>query len=90
MECPGCKYQMVRRGFRSTNLGKKQMYLCMKCKKKMTPEWPRMRFSREDVMYAVYLYSKGLSSSKIKERLSKRDVSVSRWTITKWCRKFAH
>jgi len=78
----------VRRGFRQTRLGKKQMYLCTNCSRKFTAEWPKMRFRKEDVMHAVKLYKSGMSSAKVKAKLESRGVTVSRWTIIKWSRKF--
>ena len=88
MKCTHCSSRAVRRGLRPTNLGKKQLYLCTKCKRKFTTEWPKMRFRRSDVMRAVKLYKSGLSSSKVKRQLEARDVHVSRWTIIKWSRRF--
>lgn len=88
MACPYCGAHTVRRGLRYTNLGKKQLYLCTKCRRKSTVDWPRMRFAKKDVMHAVKLYSSGMSASKVKAQLEGRDISVSRWTIIKWYRKF--
>lgn len=47
-----------------------------------------MRFAKKDVMYAVKLYTRGLSSSKVQEKLADKNVRVSRWTIIKWYNKF--
>lgn len=87
MNCPYCRSAAVRCGFRKTNLGRKQMYLCRKCGK-FTPEWNKMRFRKSDVMYAVKLYKSGLSAGKVKNQMESRGVTVSRWTILKWYRKF--
>ena len=47
-----------------------------------------MRFKKKDVMHAVSLYKKGMSSSKIKKTLESHGIKVSRWTIIKWHKKF--
>ncbi|KHO48480.1 MAG: hypothetical protein QT00_C0001G0498 [archaeon GW2011_AR5] len=88
MKCPHCTGRGVKRGLRRTNLGKKQLYLCTKCGRKFTTDWPKMRFHRSDVMHAVRLYKSGSSSSKVKRQLESRGVKVSRWTIIKWVRRF--
>ena len=88
MKCIGCGLDMVKGGFRHTQLGEKQTYICKSCKIKLTPEWPRMRFSEKDVMHAISLYRKGASSSKIKSMMEENGIHVSRWTIIKWYKKF--
>ena len=80
--------KLVKRGFRKTNIGRKQLYLCKKCGKKVTKEWPRMRFEKSYVMYAVRLYKRGMSAAKVKESMEGREVKVSRWTIIKWSKRF--
>ena len=87
MECK-CGGNSVKRGLRATALGPKQMYLCTKCGKKFTPEWPRMRFPRTEVMHAVRMYNSGMSTSAVQKAMHDQGISVSRWTIIKWHRKF--
>lgn len=90
--CPHCGSRSVKRGFRKTRLGRKQLYLCAKCRRKSTPKqsaWlPRMRFTEKNVMTAVKLYKGGRSSSEVQKSMRERGVRVSRWTIIKWSRKF--
>ena len=88
MNCPKCCVESVKRGFRQTNLGKKQLYLCG-THGKFTPDCPKMRFRQSNVMHAVRLYKRGLSSSRVQKILEGEDVRVSRWTIIKWHKKFA-
>ena len=78
----------MKRGFRATRLGKKQLHLCTKCGRKFTNKWPKMRFKRGHVMYAVKLYKEGMSAAKVKSKMEGKGVTVSRWTIIKWHRKF--
>ena len=88
---PACKYcgsRTVKRGLRKTNLGRKQTYLCRKCKRKSTIDWPRMRFPQREVMHAVRLRKNGFSTSEVQRRMKEKGVKVSRWTIIKWERKF--
>ena len=88
MKCPHCGSAVVKHGFRKTNLGNKQLYVCTKCRRKITFDWPKMRFEKEEVMYAVKLYKSGMSSAKVKKQLEAKGVSVSRWTIIKWTKRF--
>lgn len=88
MNCPKCGSESVKRGFRKTNLGKKQLYLCNKCERKFTIDWPKMRFEKRNVMHAVKLYKKGFSSSRVQSMLEDQNVKVSRWTIIKWHKRF--
>ena len=80
--------KVVKRGFRKTNIGRKQLYLCKKCGKKVTTEWPHMRFKKNDVMHAVRLYKRGMSAAKVKDSMESYGVKVSRWTIIKWNKRF--
>jgi hypothetical protein len=87
MNCK-CGGQLVKRGKRETRLGNKQLYLCKKCLKKSTVDWPRMRFPESTVMKAVNLYASGLSTAEVKQAVGSDGFDVSRWTIIKWHRKF--
>ena len=80
--------KLVKRGFRKMHAGKKQLYLCKKCGKKVTTDWPRMRFRKNEVMHAVRLYKRGMSAAKVKESMEAHGTHVSRWTIIKWSRRF--
>ena len=89
--CPYCgSNHTVWRGFRYNEKSKKRMRLCNACKRKYTPKDPfwRMRFAREDIVYAVSLYKKGFSSAEARKHLARRGIRVSRWTIIKWYRKY--
>lgn len=87
-KCKNCKNDVVKRGFRYTNLGKKQLFLCKSCNRKQTLGWTKMRYKKEIVMHAVAMYEKGYSLSRIKSALREDGTEVSRWSILKWVRKF--
>ena len=91
MKCRYCKSEeVVWRGYRYNQNGKKRMGLCKHCGKKFTPgRFWKARFKEENIREAVKLYSKGLSSAEVKEKMKKKGVKVSRWTIIKWYNKFA-
>ncbi|HLD49170.1 MAG TPA: hypothetical protein VJB11_02300 [archaeon] len=89
MQCPYCHNQnVVRRGLRKNLKKSKQLFLCNSCKRKFTPDFPRMRFSKRVVGKAMKLRRSGLSSPKIKTMLQQQGVKVSCRTILKWEKKF--
>jgi intein-encoded DNA endonuclease-like protein len=48
-----------------------------------------MRFRAEDVQYALSLRKKGFSLAEAQLHLKRKGIKVSRWTISKWERRFA-
>jgi transposase-like protein len=89
IRCRFCKGKAVKRGFRHNSSGRKQLYLCKNCRRKFTTgDFLRRRFRKDDIMLAISLYRKGLSSAEVREKLRKSGVCVSRWTIIKWSRTF--
>jgi len=89
--CPACRSSSaVYRGFRHNAKSKKQLMLCRKCGRKFTPDdgFLRMRFRKEDIMEAVYLYSKDFSLAEVQKRMERKGVKVSRWTVLLWVRKY--
>ncbi len=90
-KCPFCGgKEGVWRGYRHNLSSVKRMRLCKSCGRKFTPDdgFLRMRFGKEDILYAVSLYRKGLSTSEVVKRMKRRGVSISRWTVILWWRKF--
>ncbi|MFQ6052592.1 MAG: transposase [Candidatus Hydrothermarchaeota archaeon] len=92
--CSKCKSnrEVVKYGFRKTEIGKKQTYFCKYCNYKFTPEdgFRRMRFAPEIITAALDLYYKGLSLRKIEDHLYQfHGVKVSNVAILKWIRKYA-
>ncbi|MBI4182205.1 MAG: hypothetical protein HY520_04535 [Candidatus Aenigmarchaeota archaeon] len=91
MHCPSCgEARLVYRGYRYNRLGRKRLRLCTACRRKITPDdgFLRMRFSPEDIRSAVLLRRKGLSLGEVQKRLAGQGITVSRWTILKWFRKY--
>ena len=90
--CPHCgSPSSIRRGWRKTSYGRKQIKKCSSCRRKFSPDdgFLRMRFSPRIIKEAVKLYGKGASSSEVKRMLRNREgVEVSRWSIIKWFRKY--
>lgn len=90
-KCPYCGGRDVLfRGYRYNKNSKKRMRLCKRCNRKYTPDdgFLRMRFRAEDVKLAVSLRKKGFSLAETQLHLKRRGIKVSRWTISKWERKF--
>ena len=89
--CPYCSsHGIVLRGKRYNMSGKKQLYKCNSCQRKFTNNdgFLRMRFKPEVIERAVELRKHGSSLSEVQARLAGMDVHVSRWTISKWEKKF--
>ncbi len=80
--------RIVKRGFRYNSSGKKQLFLCNKCGKKFTPNSRRMRFPEKEIKYAVKLHVKGMSLSDVQREMKRRGISVSRWSISLWSKKY--
>jgi len=91
-KCPYCgSMRTVWRGYRYNDATKRHLRLCKKCGKKYTPDdnFLRMRFKRDVITKAVGLYGKGLSLSEVQNEMKHRHgISVSRWTILKWFKKY--
>ena len=80
--------RIVKRGFRYNDSEEKQLFLCNKCGKKFTPNNRRMRFPENEIKYAVKLHVKGMSLSEVQREMKRRGISVSRWTISLWTKKY--
>jgi len=93
MKCPKCKSkEIVKRGSRYNKSGKKQLYLCKKCKIKFVEQdgFERMRNNKKIIVRAIHLHNEGLSLFQVKDHLWQHDgVKVSRETIRKWGNKFS-
>lgn len=92
VKCPKCGSEhVIFRGFRHNKNSDKRMRLCKRCGRKFTPDdgFLRMRFRAEDVQYALSLRKKGFSLAEAQLHLKRKGIKVSRWTISKWERRFA-
>jgi transposase-like protein len=90
-KCPFCRASdSVWRGFRYNEKSKKRMRLCKKCGRKFTPDdgFLRMRFEPEDIRRAVTLYKKGFSLAEVQQNFRRQGIKVSRWTVSKWNKRF--
>lgn len=90
-KCPYCKsYNIINSGYRATNLGKKKIKKCNKCKRKFTlTNLPRYRFDKKIILKAVSLYKQKKSLRKVKDYLKDNyNIQVSRYTISKWYKRF--
>ena len=92
-KCPNCKsLEKVKRGKRYNKSGKKQLYLCKKCKSTFVePDgFERMRYKPKDIVRAVHLHNNGLSFFYVQDHLWQHDgVKVTKEAIRLWCKKFS-
>ena len=92
--CPKCDAaDIVKRGKRYNELKTKQLYRCNICKATFVEHdgFERMRHEPEDIVRAIHQYNDGLPLYKVKNHLWQHDnVNVSRWTISKWHKKYSH
>ena len=83
--------EVVRKGFRHNDSGKKQKYFCNSCKKWFVIDdgFKRMRTKPETIVRAIHQYADGFSLGKVKNHLNQHDnTEISRWTIRKWVVKY--
>ena len=90
-----CEYcgsgNVVKKGFRHNESGKKQKYFCHACKRWFIEDdgFKRMRHDPKVIARAIHEYADGFSLEKVKNHLSQHDETyVSRWTIRKWLVKY--
>jgi len=90
-----CEYcnssNVVKKGFRHNDSGKKQKYFCHSCKKWFVEDdgFKRMRNKQEVIVRAIHQYADGFSLGKVKNHLNQHDnTEISRWTIRKWVVKY--
>jgi transposase-like protein len=88
MKCPNCRSMNVsKKGFRHNNIGKKQRYLCNKCKSSFIKKdgFERMRHNKKVIARAIHMHNDGLSLFQVQNHLWQHDgVKVSRETIREW------
>ena len=93
MKCIFCKSgNVVQNGKRKRNVGIKQSYLCMDCKRQFVePDgFERMRHNSEVIVRAVHMHEDGMSLSKVQNHLWQYDaVKVTRGTISNWGKKYS-
>jgi transposase-like protein len=83
--------KVVCNGLRRRKVRTKQNFLCRACDRQFVePDgFERMRHSPEIIARAVHQHEDGFSLSKVKNHLYQHDdVNISRWTISKWKKKF--
>ena len=89
--CPYCKSRnIVSAGYRYNRSGKKNIEKCKKCGRKFTDDkkFLRMRFKKNHIMKAVELNKKLSLSETANYMLNYYNVKVSRWTISKWSKRY--
>lgn len=93
IKCPNCKNSnLLKQGFRITDLGKKQKYQCRDCKKWFVENdgFKRMRFKKEIIVKAVHQHIDGFSLFKVQYHLWQHEgVKVTRETINRWTKKYS-
>jgi transposase-like protein len=93
-QCPKCGSKNgVWNGHHTTNLGKKRRRLCRDCGCFFTVNggFLRMRYRKEIILIAVFLYNCGLSLAKVAEFLWQlMNVKLPRKTILLWDRKYSN
>jgi len=83
---------IVKQGFRYNHTGKKQKYQCRECGSYFVEDdgFKGMRFRPKIITRAIHMHVDGLSLSKVRNHLYQHDnVSVSRWSISKWGKKYS-
>jgi len=89
MKCTNCSSdKTVKRGFRQTNQGKKQLYLCKSCKRKFVTGLKKHRYPESVIKEAAKMRANGKKLREIQLWLDSRGYKTSLWTISKWDRKF--
>lgn len=92
--CPKCGSKNgVWNGHHTTHLGKKRRRLCRDCGCFFTVNggFLRMRYRKEIILIAVFLYNCGLSLGKVAEFLWQlMNVKLPRKTILLWDRKYSN
>ena len=93
LKCLNCKSEnLLKRGFRYNNLGKKQKYFCQDCKKWFVEDegFNRMRYDSKIIVLAIHMHNEGLSLFQVKNILwQHHSVSVARSTIRYWVEKYS-
>lgn len=93
MKCPNCRsIKVSKKGFRHNKIGKKQRYLCNKCKINFIKKdgFERMRHSKKIIARAIHMHNDGLSLFQVQNHLWQHDgVKVSRETVREWCDKYS-
>ena len=91
MKCIYCHSdKLISSGYRITKLERKAIKKCLNCNKKFTigHNFSRYRFDKKIILQAVSLHKKK-SLSEVKEYLlEKYKIKVSRYTISRWYKKF--
>jgi len=91
MKCLHCNSKdIVKRGFRYNDLGKRQLYLCRKCGKKFTPGLRRHRYPPSLIFKCVAMRKGGKKLKDIQNYADNKGFKVSLWTISKWHDKFKY
>lgn len=83
---------VVCNGLRHRKVRTKQSFLCRSCDRQFVePDgFERMRHTPEIIVRAVHQHEDGLSLSKVQNHLYQHDnVQVTRWTISKWEKKYS-
>jgi transposase-like protein len=92
--CPNCGGKDgVWNGHHVTRLGKKRRRLCYECGHFFTQDggFLRMRYRKEIILEAVFLYNCEMSLSRVAEFLwQMRNVKIPRKTILLWDRKYSN
>jgi transposase-like protein len=90
-----CKFcgseRIVRRGYRATQRGKVQRFVCKNCKRFFIVDegFEKMKATPETVTVALDLYFKGISMRAIVDHLKQfYNVEVSHVAVYKWIRKY--
>lgn len=90
--CEYCESKnIVKKGFRHNESGRKQKYFCHACRRWFVEDdgFKRMRHDPKVIVRAIHEYADGFSLGKVKNHLSQHDeTDVSRWTVRKWVVKF--
>ena len=93
MKCPNCRSPNIsKKGFRHNSVGKKQRYLCNKCKSSFIKKdgFERMRHNKKIIARAIHMHNDGLSLFQVQNHLWQHDgVKVSRESVREWCDKYS-
>jgi len=91
--CPTCKKknQTIKRGFRYSRSGPRQIFFCKRCKKRFCAKqsFKKMKHRATVITTALDLYFRGLSLRQVVQHLeTSHHVTVSHGTVYYWLRKY--
>ena len=91
MNCKYCESsKVVKKGWRKSKNGSKQVYLCKDCGKRFTPGLAKKRFNINIILNAVNAYNQGYSYSEVCELISRKNkVILGKSSVARWVKEYS-